>query len=514
MRKLLLFSLAMNILILNAQNVGIGTTSPDASAKLDVNSNNQGFLPPRMTSAQRDAIVSPATGLVIYNTTSNCLEIFRGIAWYSICNGGTYVSGKTNKLIGGNNFEMPYSIEQTIDGGYIIAGTSNSSVNGDVTGTNHGGYDYWIIKLDGAGVILWNKLYGGNADDIAESIQQTTDGGYIVAGYSSSSANGDVTGSNNGLIDYWVLKLDAAGNITWNKLLGGSNNDYCFSITKTTDGGYAVTGYATSSTTGNVTGINHGGSDVWVVKLDGSGNVLWNKLLGGTGDDDSYTIHQTSDGGYIISGDSNSSANGDIIAINHGNVDGWVIKLDPNGNLTWNKLLGGSSSEGFFSSIQTADGGYIIVGYSNSSANGDITATTHGGYDYWIVKLDNSGAISWNRLTGGSGDEFGRSIKQTTDGGYIIVGNSTSGSSGDITDPGHGGSDYWVIKLNSTGTIVWNKLFGGNNTESAYGIIQLSDGYMIAGYSSSSANGDVTPTNHSGNNDFWILKLDTSGTIY
>ncbi|MBL0068328.1 MAG: T9SS C-terminal target domain-containing protein [Chitinophagaceae bacterium] len=498
-----------------SQNVGIGTTTPDITAKLDVSSTTQGFLPPRMTSVQRDAIVAPANGLVIYNITTNCLEIYRAVSWYSVCNGGVYITGKTNKLIGGVNTENPYSMEQTADGGFIVAGISNSSVNGDVTGTNHGGYDIWVVKLDGGGNILWNRLYGGSADDIAESIIQTADGGYVVAGYSASSATGDVSGVNNGLNDYWIIKLDAAGNILWNKLYGGSLNDYAYSIASTTDGGYAVTGYAVSSATGDVVAANHGGSDVWVLKLDASGNIVWNKLLGGGNDDDSYSIRQTSDGGYIISGDSNSSANGDVTDINHGSYDFWVIKLDPSGNISWNKLFGGSGSEGSFSSFQTTDGGYILAGYSGSSASGDVTAVTHGLNDLWIVKLNSSGAITWNKLVGGSNEDFGRSVRQTTDGGFIIAGNSLSGSSGDITDPGHGGSDYIVTRLTSAGILSWVKLYGGIGTEAAYSVIQLADGgYMLAGYSSSSANGDVIPVNHSALNDFWILKLAGSGIIF
>ena len=157
MQKLFFAYLLLATTVLHAQSVGIGTITPNGSAKLDVNSSTQGFLPPRVTSAQRDAIASPALGLVIYNITTNCLEIFRGTSWYNVCNGGSFVSGKTNKLLGGTGYEMPYSIDQTTDGGYIIAGTSNSSANGDVTGTSHGGYDYWVIKTDGTGNILWNK---------------------------------------------------------------------------------------------------------------------------------------------------------------------------------------------------------------------------------------------------------------------------------------------------------------------------------------------------------------------
>ncbi len=238
-----------------------------------------------------------------------------------------------NKLLGGNLTDLAYSIVQTTDGGYIVTGNSTSSANGDVTGTNHGSSDYWIVKLDNSGNIVWNKLLGGSDTDITYSIQQTTDGGYIVAGESFSSANGDVTGTNHGVQDYWIVKLDGSGNIIWNKLLGGSGNDITKSIVQTTDGGYIVAGYSASPANGDVSGVNHGGYDYWIVKLDGSGNIVWNKLLGGSGNDIAYSVQQTADGGYIVAGTSYSSSNGDVTPTNHGSGDFWIIKLDANGNI-------------------------------------------------------------------------------------------------------------------------------------------------------------------------------------
>ena len=499
-----------------SQNVGIGTTTPNASAALDVQSTSKGLLPPRMTSLQRDAISSPTPGLIIFNTDTQSLEVFTNAGWFGI--------KKTNfaieKLLGGFTREKSPLIQKTTDGGYIIAGMSQSSISGDVTATNHGFFDYWVVKLDASGNITWNKLLGGSSDDETSSIQQTADGGYIVAGSSLSSASGDVTGTNHGVdFDYWIVKLDALGNIIWNKLLGGNDLDILTGIQQTTDGGYIVAGVSASSANGDVTGNNHGinsTGDYWVLKLDAGGNIIWNKLFGGTADDIATSIQQTADGGYIVAGYSSSSASGDVTAANHGSsptTDYWIIKLDATGNIIWNKLLGGNNNERANRIQQTTDGGYIIAGHSWSSNNGNVTATNHGNNDYWIVKLDGAGTITWNKLLGGGGIDEPKSIQQTTDGGYVIAGYSTSSANGDVTTTNHGGYDYWIVKTDGFGNITWNKLLGGSGNDQSYSILQTSNGnYIVSGDSDSSASGDVTAINH-GLLDYWIVKLNAFGNI-
>jgi hypothetical protein len=507
-RLLLILSLFGSYLSF-AQNVGIGTSTPAASAKLDVTSTTGGLLPPRMTTQQRNAVTSPTPGLMIFNTDLQQLEVFTTFEWQIMINSLPSVE----KLFGGALDDYVQSIQQTTGGGYIVAGYSNSSASGNVTGTNHGLNDFWIVKLNGSGNIVWNKLLGGAGDDYALSIQQTTDGGYIIAGYTNSSSSGDVTGNNHSLNDFWIVKLDASGNIVWNKLLGGNSFDDAYAIQQTTDGGYIVAGTTSSSANGNVTGTNNGNNDYWVVKLDGSGNIVWNKLLGGNGYDIAYAIQQTTDGGYIVSGFTSSSASGNVTGTNHGSNDYWVVKLDGSGNIVWNKLLGGIGNDVGNDIQQTTDGGYIVAGYTYSSANGDVTGANHGSNDYWVVKLDGSGNIVWNKLLGGNSSEFAKDIQQLADGGYIIAGYTNSSASGDVTGTNHGNSDYWVVKLDGSGNIVWNRLLGATGIDEAFDIQQTTDGgYIVAGSTNSPANGDVTGANH-GNNDYWIVKLDALGLI-
>jgi hypothetical protein len=405
------------------------------------------------------------------------------------------------KSLGGSLDDFATCIQQTADGGYIVGGYTMSPNDGDVTG-NHGSSDFWIVKLNATGDTIWKKSLGGSGVDEAYSIQQTADGGYIVAG-TSNSPDGDVTGNNGG--DYWIVKLNETGDITWEKSLGGLTDDAtATSVKQTTDGGYIIAGYS-GSNDGNVTG-NHGGNDYWIVKLNSTGNIIWEKSLGGTDDDRAYSVQQTTDGGYIVAGGSKSN-NGNPSG-NHGIYDYWIVKLDNAGSVTWQKSIGGGGEDVANSISQTADGGYIVAGYSNS-IDDDITGN-HGTYDYWIVKLDNAGNITWQKSLGGTNTDIAKSIKQTADGGYI-VGGYTSSDDGDVSGT-HGSAfghyDYWLVKLDNVGNLTWQKTLGGVGYEYAQDVLQTSDGnYIMAGYTGS-VTGDGDVLNNHGNFDYWIVKLD------
>lgn len=427
--------------------------------------------------------------------------------------GGAYAQAPViqwQKSLGGTGDDDAFDIKQTADRGYIIAGQAKST-NGDVTTGNHGGFDYWIVKLDSIGTLQWQKGYGGSADDYPYSIQQTVDGGYIIAG-NVLSTDGDVSG-NHGNSDYWVLKLNSTGDTLWTKTLGGSAAEIARSIQQTTDGGYIVAGYSYSSD-GDVSG-NHGSTDGWIVKLDTAGNIQWQKCLGGSWGEAIESIQQTADGGYIAAG--NSKSNDGDVSGNHdpGNTaDYWVVKLDTIGNLQWQKCLGGSGNTNDYARIvrQTTDNGYIVGGDSYSN-DGDVSGN-HGFSDYWVVKLDTTGNLQWQKCLGGSSDEnvgLGSSLQQTTDGGYIIAGQSSS-TDGDIT--GHHSTtiyyDHWIVKLDTLGTIEWQKSLGSNGGEGASAIQQTADGgYILAGNAGSNG-GDITGFH--GFYDYWIVKLGEGTT--
>jgi len=405
------------------------------------------------------------------------------------------------RCYGGSDWEIAGAIQQTGDGGYIVAGGSCSN-DGDVSGLHgiHDFFDYWVIKLDSEGDLVWQKCLGGSYDDWAWSIQQGPDGGYIVAGL-TKSYDGDVSGFHD-YHDYWVVKLDSLGNILWQKCLGGYWAEEAYSIQQTRNGEYIVTGFA-QSYDGDVSG-NHGIDDYWVVKLDSLGCIMWQKCLGGSSSERANSIQQTYDGGYIVAGGSGSN-DGDVSG-NNGGGDCWVVKLNSLGDIVWQKCLGGSSSDLAYSIQQTYDSGYIVAGISKST-DGDVSGYhwTVGGDDpdYWVVKLDSFGNILWQKCLGGYGADEAHSIQQISDGGYIVTGSSSS-NNGDVSG-NNGSSDYWVVKLNSVGNIVWQKCLGGSFDDHAFSAQQTVDGgYIVAGYSGSN---DCDVSGNHGGNDFWVVKL-------
>lgn len=393
------------------------------------------------------------------------------------------------KCLGGSDAEVASTIIQTLDGGYIVAGFTTSN-DGDITDP-HSSFpynDYWVVKLNVVGAIEWERCIGGSSYESANSIVQTLDGGYIVAGF-TSSRDGDVS-DYQGAINYWIVKLSSTGVIKWEKCFGRGGEERAYSIGQTIDGGYIIAGEA-----GPHSGL------YWIVKIDSIGSVEWEKPLAGGSVEKARSIVQTLDGGYIVAGESR------ITTVNegehHGDFDFRIVKLNAVGNIEWEKFHGGSGRDKGYSIVQTLDSGYIAAGWTTST-DGDVTGH-HGGYsDYWIVKLNAVGNIEWEKCLGGTENDEAYSIVQTLDGEYIVAGCSKS-NDGDVTGNRHGNYDYWIVKLDSSGIIKWQKCLGGDGDDTANSITQTYDGgYIVAGMTQSS-NGDVTG-NH-GTADFWVVKL-------
>jgi hypothetical protein len=403
------------------------------------------------------------------------------------------------RSVGGSDDEGVWSVLHTNDGGYLIGGYTYST-DGDVTG-NHGWDDAWIVKLGPAGNLLWQKCLGGTDFDSARSTIQTSGGGYLVTGFTDSN-DGDVSG-NHGWSDMWALKTDSSGNLVWQKCLGGTDDESSRSVIETTDGGYLLAGY-TWSDDGDVSG-NHGSSDYWIVKIDNLGNLIWQKCFGGSEYDHAYSVIETSDGGYLVAGYSYSN-DGDVSG-NHGNSDYWVINIDKSGNLIWQKCLGGSDFEYAHSVIETSDGGYLVAGYSYSN-DGDVSGN-HGNSDYWVINIDKSGNLIWQKSLGGSDDDHAYSVIETSDGGYLLAGYSWS-DDGDVSG-NHGYGDYWVVKLDNSGNLIWQQCLGGSDYDGAYRVVQNTDGRYFIGGDSESNDGDVSG-NH-GWSDIWVTLVSPMHSI-
>ena len=345
---------------------------------------------------------------------------------------------------GGSGVDYASSVGQTSDGGYIVAGSTTSF--------GAGGNDFGVLKLTPAGDIEWQKTYGGEGDDYAFSVQQTSDGGHIVAGSTTSFGAGEN--------DLWVLKLNSIGDIQWQKTYGGEFDDCAYSVQETTDGGYIVAGKTNS--------FGAGGDNFWVLKLDPSGNIYWQKIYGGEGNDCAYSIQQTTDGGYILAGTTSP--------FGVKNNDFWVLKLRSNGNTEWEKTYGGAGDDCAYSIQETTDGGYIVTGKTNSFGAGD--------YDFWVLKLDRDGELAWQRTYGGTKVDYASAIQQTSNGGYILAGYTESFEAR--------GGDFWVLRLSPNGDLEWQKSYGGAGLDSASSVKQTSDGgYIVAGKTNSfGAGGD------------------------
>jgi hypothetical protein len=361
------------------------------------------------------------------------------------------------KAIGGPANEAGKSLIQTSDGGYAIAGFTSSFGAGEA--------DVYVVKLDANGNLQWTQTIGGPAIEEGNSLIQTSDGGYAIAGYTSSF------GAGSG--DVYVVKLDANGNLQWTRTIGGKGWDAGGSLIQTSDGGYVIAGYTIS--------FGAGGRDVYVVKLDANGNLQWTKTIGGKNDDAGLSLIQTSDGGYVIAGYT--------ISFGAGGRDVYVVKLDANGNLQWTKTIGGKNDDAGLSLIQTSDGGYTIAGTTTSFGAGEA--------DVYVVKLDANGNLQWTKTIVGPASEIGFSLIQTSDGGYAIAGSTNSFGAGD--------NDVYVIKLNANGNLQWTKTIGAKNNKYSNkpSLIQASDGgYAIAGYTESFGAGEW---------DVYVVKLDRNG---
>ena len=429
--------------------------------------------------------------------------------------------------IGGNTTDLLWSIKQATDGGYILSGSSPSSISGDKTENSNGESDCWIIKLDSIGNIIWQNTIGGSGkENVLFGMQQTYDGGYILGFYSQSNISGDKSENNLDTVcmpdctyDYWLVKTDASGNIQWQNTIGGDNDDELYSLQQTVDGGFILGGSSKSDLSGDKTENNWDTTnltnDYWMIKTDSLGNIQWQNTIGGNGFDWLYTIKQTTDGGYILGGRSGSLVSGDKTVASNGNDDHWIVKTDASGNIQWQKAIGGGENEDIRSIQLTADGGYILGGSSRSNISGDKTENNWDpslvSHDYWVVKIDFAGNVQWDKTIGGNDFDVLYSIHNTADGGFILGGVSYSSISGDKTevnwDTLFNTSDYWIVKIDSVGNILWQKSFGGTDTDVLTCMQRTADdGYILGGYSESNISGDKSEGSH-GYSDYWIIKL-------
>lgn len=351
------------------------------------------------------------------------------------------------RTYGGSDFDYGYSVRQTDDGGYIIGGTTKSF--------GAGNYDLYLVKTDADGGTVWTHTYGGSNLDYGYSVRQTSDGGYIFAGRTKSFGAGDY--------DVYLVRTDADGDTVWTRTYGGGDRDQGEDVQQTDDGGFIIAGYSDT--------FGAGIMDFYLVKTDANGNALWTRAYGSEDTYDcAYSVCQTADGGYIIAGKTDDAITNDTRIT--------LVRTDSNGSRLWIRGYGGDQWDEAFSVDLTSDGGYIVGGYTESFGAGSM--------DFYLLKTDSNGDTIWTRTYGGGGRDEGQSVQQTADGGYVIAGYSWS--------YGAGQADFYIVKTDADGDTVWTRTYGGSRWDYGYSVHQTDDGgYILAGYTDSfgAGNNDI-----------------------
>ncbi|MBK7443828.1 MAG: hypothetical protein IPI65_20580 [Bacteroidetes bacterium] len=386
------------------------------------------------------------------------------------------------KSFGGSDYDQPAKIITAPDSSFLLFGDTRS-VDFDIE-NNHGSRDIWLLNIDVSGNLLWENTYGGSSIDYGRSLTIGNDNQVLMTGY-TNSIDGDVS-EFYGIYDYWTVASDLLGTIVWGKNFGGSEYDGSRGISELLDG-YLIIGDSKSSD-GDVLGL-HGitNSDFWVIKISNEGDLIWQKCYGSNNTEQPNSIVKTLENEYIIAG-TTLGEGGDVTG-NHGSTDIWVIKIDSVGNLIWQKCYGGSDVDGISKILNTPDGGFILSGETYSN-NGDVSGFHGGINDGWIIKIDSIGNIEWQKCYGGSGSDEIYSIILLDDGNFLFGGRSTS-ADGDLTE-NKDGNDCWLVKINPEGDIIWQKSFGGYDEDVIYDIVEAENGDIIFLAESLSSDGDLT----------------------
>jgi hypothetical protein len=361
------------------------------------------------------------------------------------------------RTYGGTGNDWGWSVQQTRDSGYIITGSTTS--------IGAGRLDVYLVKTSAYGETLWTRAYGGAYNEFGRSVQQTTDSGYVITGYTGSFGAG--------ASDVYLIKTDQDGDTLWTRTYGGPDYEDGHSVQQTADGGYIIAGHTNS--------FGAGFDDVYLIRTNASGDTLWTRTFGGDTDDYGYSVQQTADSGYVIAG-STTRRGAD-------NFDVYLIRTNARGDTLWTKTYGGEYHDGGYSVLQTAENGFVIVGYTASSGAGSD--------DVFLINTDAQGDTLWTRTFGGGFDDGSHSLQQTPDNGYIIAGTTSSFGAG--TD------DVYLVKTDARGNALWTRTFGGTDRDIGSSVQHSADGgFVVAGRTYSFGEGSA---------DFYLIKTDSLGNV-
>lgn len=417
-----------------------------------------------------------------------------------------------DRTYGGNDLDSATTLLINDEEQIVVGGRTNSGANGNKSTSGYGNSDFWIIKLNQNGDKLWEKNYGGSQNDVLSKILELEDG-YLLAGSSDSGISGNKTSENAGSNDFWVLRLDTMGEKLWEKSFGGTENDVCRDVTlDITDDSFILVGSSDSNSSSAKSEYSKGGNDFWILKINADGKKVWDKTLGGSGYDSANKIIPDGSSQFIVGGTSDSPISGDKSEESRGEKDFWILKIDSTGSLIWEKRFGSTLDDECLSLARTKDHKILVGGYAYHTG-GDRTQGSLGNRDLWVLKLEQNSSKIWDRRFGGNSNEYCRDIMVTEQNEFILVGNSDSFNFQDSDGINPDYNDLWILKITQDGDQLWNRFHGGNNQhENGYsGALSPSGDLFLAGNSNSTNTGNKTAPKY-GSYDFWIIKADQNGS--
>lgn len=519
-------SLMLFVEVNSQVKISANAVSLHPSSITDMETDAKGLLVPRMTTTQRNAITSPAEGLIIYNTSTGTFNWYRNRQWSALEN--TNVPTPVNRLYGGAGVAVEGEFDEelrhmvmTMDGGSIAVGSTRSASFSGYTASPSGRQVPVAMKLDANGDIKWFRDYGSIAGPTLNAFDFVT-----------SLPGGDVLVTGNLRESVIVARISDGGRTVFTKIIAGvsdggtSTYEYNGSVLVEGSSSFLV-GASAVTTNNDYAGTVAKGMADWVLfRMDQSGNIINRYRFGGSGNDYLGRVIKAADGNFLMLGTTESPVSGDIAWPSQGLKDLLMIKLRANGDTIWTKRYGGSGNENFglgpselgaqpglVSILETVDDGFLFACETNSGSSGDVSEPEKGNGDIWLVKTDKQGAIIWNKLIGGSAmDRFPRVIA-TKDGNYLLAFSTTSSNSGDISFTSKGNADCCLMKLGPNGNILWKRQYGGSDYDHVRSILEKKDGNILfLGRTNSSASGDVVGVNN-GKGDAWVLLLDANGRI-
>ncbi len=428
-----------------------------------------------------------------------------------IIDGNAQTTITRQKSYGGSQNDNVQKIIR-INDSYIVGGSSDSEISGDKTEPSRGFEDFWILNVDTGLNIIWQRTLGGSKSDILNDLILTHDSCLLLLGTSASDSSGEKSQNNYGDCDYWLIKMSLTGSILWQKIIGGEGYDEASVVYELPDGSILIGGSSQSDSSGLKTQNRRGIRDYWLLRLDMQGNILWNRTYGGNVIDMLHSITVLNDSMIIIAGRSNSPTSGEKSESSYGDYDIWLICVNLNGNIIWDRTLGGNQWD-CPSAMVAKQHSLYVLGRSDSNVSGLKSQNSRGNEDFWIIKLDYSGNIKWDKTIGGSGWDVPYSMVYCEDNNLTISGASGSVISGEKLSPLYGVVDYWIIALDTNGNIFWQESIGGTLPDYGRNLVKLSSGgFVVAGDSYSGISGVKTTINH-GMSDFWLIEFEVGTGI-